>query len=103
MDCATFEERLETLSHDAAQLPASFQHLGTFPTPGVAVFAGPVVTRELLALQCEVDGLLEGCCNWPEFEYYRPGYWIPHCTLAMEFDQDRLNEALEIAGHLKFH
>ena len=101
MDCPTFEKKLDALSQRAAKLPVSFQHIGIFPAPDATVFTGPVVTRELLALQSEVDGLLDGCCKWPEFEYYRPGHWIPHCALAMEFDQNLLNEALEIAGHLK--
>ena len=27
-------------------------------------------------------------------EHYRPGSWIPHCTLAQELDQDGLRAAL---------
>jgi hypothetical protein len=32
--------------------------------------------------------------------YYRPGHWIPHCGLAIEFDGSRLYEALQVAQHL---
>ncbi|MGA9398084.1 MAG: 2'-5' RNA ligase family protein [Anaerolineaceae bacterium] len=95
MDRGGCQKRLEAWAAQVRPLPISFQNLGIFPAPGA------VVTQELLALQREVDGLLEGCCTWPAFNYYRPGHWIPHCTLAMEFDDDKLPKALDIACHLK--
>jgi 2'-5' RNA ligase len=101
LDTATCQKRLSDYAAHFQPMPVSFQTLGIFPPPGVVVYTGPVVTDELLTLQREVDGLLGNCCHWPEFDYYRPGKWIPHCTLAMEFDDNRLNEALEIASHLK--
>jgi len=100
LDKATCQAKLETWAAGVKPLPVSFQQLGLFPAPGAVVFAGPVVTRELLALQREVDELLDGCCVWPEYDYYRPGKWIPHCTLAMEFDDALLPRALDIASHL---
>ena len=101
LDRVSCQVKLEAWAAGVKSLPVSFQQLGIFPAPGAVVFTGPVVTPELLALQREVDGLLDGCCVWPEFDYYRPGHWIPHCTLAMEFDDSQLPRALEIAGHLK--
>ena len=101
LDRVACQARLENWATGVKPLPVSFQALGFFPAPGVTVFAAPVVTAELLALQRKVDGLLDGCCVWPEFDYYRPGYWIPHCTLAMEFDDSQLPRALEITSHLK--
>ena len=98
---ATCQTQLESWSIQVNPFPISFQSLGIFPAPGAVVFAAPLVTVELLALQREVDGMLDGCCKWPEFDFYRPGKWIPHCTLAMEFKDDQLPRALEIAGHLK--
>jgi hypothetical protein len=100
LDRSACQAKLETWAAGVKPLPISFQNLGIFPAPGAVVFTGPVVTSELLALQRQVDGLLDGCCVWPEFDYYRPGHWIPHCTLAMEFDDSQLPRALEIAGHL---
>jgi hypothetical protein len=101
LDRATCQAKLEAWAVGVKSLPISFQQLGIFPAPGAVVFTGPVVTQELLVLQREVNGLLESCCIWPEFDYYRPGHWIPHCTLAMEFEDSLLPRALEIAGHLK--
>lgn len=101
LDLAACEERLKAFAARSEPLPVSFQSLGIFPTQEPVVFTAPVVTQELLTLQRKVDELLEGCCRWPEFDYYRPGNWIPHCTLAMEFDQALLHRALEIATHLK--
>jgi 2'-5' RNA ligase len=101
LDKVTCQAKLETWAAGVKPLPVSFQQLGLFPAPGAVLFTGPVVTRELLALQREVDELLDGCCVWPEYDYYRPGKWIPHCTLAMEFEDALLPRALDIAFHLK--
>jgi 2'-5' RNA ligase len=101
LDPGACQLKLKAWAADVKPMPVSFQQIGIFPAQEPTVFTGPVVTPELLALQREVDGLLEGCCKWPEYDYYRPSNWIPHCTLAMEFDAARLNEVLEIAGHLK--
>jgi 2'-5' RNA ligase len=98
---ATCQKQMENWSIQAKPFPISFQSLGIFPAPDAVVFTAPVVTQELLALQREVDGMLDGCCKWPEFDYYRPGHWIPHCTLATEFEEKRLSEVLAIAAHLK--
>jgi hypothetical protein len=38
------------LGGEVKPMPVSFQQLGIFPAPGVAVFTGSVVTQELLAL-----------------------------------------------------
>ncbi len=86
LDRRVCEERIGAFAARTGPLPVSFQNLGIFPAPGAVVFVAPVVTQVLLELQRQVDKLLDGCCKWPEFEYYRPGYWIPHCTLAMEFE-----------------
>jgi hypothetical protein len=99
LDPGDCERRLKDFAARFKPMPVSFQTIGIFPN--TTVFTGPVVTQELLTLQREVDELLDGCCKWPEFDYYRPGKWIPHCTLAMEFEAGRLNDVLEISSHLK--
>ena len=71
--------------------------VGLFPR--VAVFLAPVVTAELLELHACFHRRFEhlGRALW---EHYRPGAWVPHCTLAMELAADRFGEALAIAGRV---
>ncbi|MDG4788843.1 2'-5' RNA ligase family protein [Micromonospora sp. WMMD1102] len=64
----------------APPLPLSFQYAGQFV--GRVLWLGPSPTPELLAHQAMVHERL----TWagvPVSELYRPGRWVPHCTLSM--------------------
>ena len=64
----------------AAPLRLSFQHAGQFV--GRVLWLGPTPTAELLAHQAVVYGRLTGA-GIAISEHYRPGHWVPHCTLSM--------------------
>jgi 2'-5' RNA ligase len=64
----------------AAPLRLSFQYAGQFV--GRVLWLGPTPTAELLTHQETVHtGLLRA--GVPVSEHYRPGRWVPHCTLSM--------------------
>ncbi len=77
-------------------LPVSFTYLGIFPSPAPVVFLAPTVTRDLLALHAEVNRLLDEAGDTPD-PFYLPDHWVPHCTLAVEFDAALISPAVEIA------
>jgi RimJ/RimL family protein N-acetyltransferase len=92
--------RLTSLAARQAPLPLSFLSYGIFPGANPVIFLGPLVTTRLLEFQASVCRLLDDLGELPESDYYRPGHWIPHCGLAIEFGGSRLYEALQIAQHL---
>lgn len=64
-----------------------------FPAdPPVLVLAVALVP-ELVSLHARVSGALAaaGVHVWP---HYRPGTWLPHCTLSMGVPADALSEAV---------
>lgn len=69
--------------------------LATFPGQEGVLFLGVTVTEELLALHAEayqsVAGQPAGC--WP---LYRPGYWVPHCTLAFGLGREQIAAAVRV-------
>ena len=68
-----------------APVAVSFLSWGAFPTEEGVYFLAPVVTPELLALHRELVAL------GPEpAAYYRPGAWVPHCTIAIGMLPERL-------------
>jgi 2'-5' RNA ligase len=74
---------LAALAGDAKGLPLTLASLGFFPSPnGAVAFLGVTATHTLLDLNAAVDAELSrsGTEPWP---LYRPGTWVPHCTLAM--------------------
>ncbi|MEU7753848.1 2'-5' RNA ligase family protein [Micromonospora sp. NPDC049101] len=64
----------------AAPLRLDFQHAGQFV--GRVLWLGPVPTPEMLAHQRMVSDRLTAA-GVALSEHYRPGRWVPHCTLSM--------------------
>ncbi|MDG4808958.1 2'-5' RNA ligase family protein [Micromonospora sp. WMMD1120] len=64
----------------AAPLRLDFQHAGQFV--GRVLWLGPAPTPELLAHHRLVHDRL-AAAGVGLTEHYRPGRWVPHCTLSM--------------------
>jgi 2'-5' RNA ligase len=62
--------------------PVRLSSVGAFVTPEAVVFLGVTPTAALLELNRRVHARLDSArvAAWP---LYRPGTWVPHCTLAM--------------------
>jgi 2'-5' RNA ligase len=100
----------DTLEHDRAEaeltafaartapVRLTFASVGLFP--GVAIFLAPTVTPELLDLHADFHrrwgGLGQGSAG-----HYRPGGWVPHCTLATDLEPEQFGSALVIAGRVR--
>jgi 2'-5' RNA ligase len=76
-------------------LPVDLASAGTFPTTEGVVFLAPVVTQELLAVHSRFHSLLRER-GIDSAEYYWPGKWVPHCTVAIDLAPDKLGAALEM-------
>ena len=72
---------------------ATLVSLSTFSNRQGVVFLGLVVTRELVALHERFDALFCAEAREP-WEYYRPGRWVPHCSLAFALDPAQVPAAL---------
>jgi len=94
LDVEKTKLELELFTKSLAPFPLSFQQIGIFPSPKVAVFWGPVVTDKLLKLHSNLYKQLSKFGSQPDFDFYKPGHWIPHCALAMEIEDD--SKVLEI-------
>jgi 2'-5' RNA ligase len=64
----------------AAGLPVTLNALGFFLTGTAPAYLGITPTSRLLLLHEQVHAALGDLAGW---DYYRPGSWMPHCTLAM--------------------
>lgn len=78
-----------------------FTHLGLFKSKMNAVFAAPIVTDSLLKYHKKFHDFFgdEGIDSW---ENYLPGNWVPHCTLAFDVAENKIDEALSICQSLVF-
>jgi 2'-5' RNA ligase len=95
LDVEATTRELTRFADDMAPMQLTLASVGLFP--GVAVFLAPVVTAELIALHTRVHRRLAGMGGGP-WDHYRPGAWVPHCTLATDLEPDQFHSALAIAG-----
>ncbi|MEU6024514.1 2'-5' RNA ligase family protein [Micromonospora sp. NPDC048871] len=75
----------------AAPLRLSFQYVGQFV--GRVLWLGLAPTVELLEHHRRVHDRLTAA-GIPLTEHYRPGNWIPHCTLSMRVPNTLLTPAI---------
>ena len=92
---AACEQKLQSLSAAWQPLPVSFQSIGIFPTTPATVFLSSPVTTALLDLHAEVHQALHPTGIDPS-QYYLPGKWVPHCTLALDLEPGLLPQVLKI-------
>lgn len=69
--------------------------LGVFPGPESALFLGVCATRPLLDAHAAVHEAVteERTHGW---EYYRPGSWVPHCSLALGLEGAAVGRAFSL-------
>ena len=79
---------------DLVEVPMlTFPVLGCFPATKV-LHCPPTVTKPLLSLHAQFHETLAGVVSQPVV-YYQPGYWVPHCTIAIDLTVDTLAQAFE--------
>lgn len=81
---------------DLPAMTVAFTRLGYFDAlQAVILWVEPVLPPELDRFHRRIHGALgtERCRS-----NYRPGTWIPHCSLATAIDRSRRDEAIELAG-----
>jgi 2'-5' RNA ligase len=85
----------------AALTPAgdfTLASVGIFPTSAVGVlFLAPIVTSTLLSLHAHFHTLFARYAVSQQ-DYYLPGNWVPHCTLALNVPLERLAAVVEAAS-----
>ena len=78
----------------------TFASLGVFfnGADGI-VFLAPVVTHELLSIHGAFHAAFAHYAV-AELDYYLPGNWVPHCTLALNVPRDRVPAVVDASSRL---
>jgi 2'-5' RNA ligase len=79
-DEARATEALRRPLAGVAGLPVTLNAVGFFLTGTAPAYLGVTPTSRLLLLHEQVHAAIGDVASW---DYYRPGSWVPHCTLAM--------------------
>jgi len=83
------------LASAVSRVSVSFNRLSYFETPtSIVLWAAPADPAPLAEIHRQVHARIDCESCWPN---YRPGTWIPHCSLAIDVDPARRKEAMAIA------
>lgn len=99
IDPTAFAARLSAFAASEPRRPATLISLGTFSNRQGVVFFGLISTPELLALHARFDAMFDRAARGP-WEYYRPGRWVPHCTLTTALDPAQVPAALAVCAEV---
>ncbi len=79
------------------KIPVSMPSVGLFLTVEKVIYLAPVMTRPLMELHTRFYERLTGR-NLPFDPLYRPGNWVPHCTLDMELTAEEYSKKMALCG-----
>jgi 2'-5' RNA ligase len=101
LNCSECKEKIEDFTSEHKKVTLVFSHVGLFKSKMNAVFAAPIVTESLLQFHRLFHNYFkdDGIGSW---ENYFPGKWIPHCTLAFNVADNKIDQAFSICRSLDF-
>ncbi|RKZ08780.1 hypothetical protein DRQ25_08225 [Candidatus Fermentibacteria bacterium] len=73
--------------------PVTFSSIATFGPESGTVFLGPVFTPSLIIVHDQLYRIFKEMKDFSE-GHYRPGSWVPHCSLTLGLPPADLPEAI---------
>ncbi|MDR6551879.1 2'-5' RNA ligase family protein [Paenibacillus qinlingensis] len=95
LDVNNISSYLNQVSQDMGVFSLHLNSVGTFLTDEGTVFLAPVVTEKLLYIHRIIHELTNEY-DEKKWDYYLPGKWVPHCTMATNNSKEFGIKALEI-------
>jgi 2'-5' RNA ligase len=95
IDPVAFHQELRGIAEGCSPLAITFAAVGSFPTEKGVVFLMPVVTEALFRLHGQLHRYLS-VLGIASNEYYCPGNWMPHATVAINLPPEKVAAAVEI-------
>ncbi len=100
LTCQPCDNELSRFAPQTSHLHLECTHLGIFTQPEKVLFLAPTATRELIDFHTHIHKLLDRQTKGA-WELYQPGKWVPHCTLALDMDQEKLDQAVSVCSNIK--
>lgn len=101
LDITACVGKLKVFAEMFSPFALTFSSLGIFPGEKAAVYLASNVNQKLLDIHAYIHQLLKDSGRSSTTNYV-PGYWIPHCTLALDIDPKLAARAVEIGLSMPF-
>jgi 2'-5' RNA ligase len=91
---ARLESAFERATTGLTQIVARFEKLGVFMAPhAIILLAAPILPIEARNFHDRIHSAIEPDACRPN---YRPGVWVPHCSIATAIDHSRKQEVIDL-------
>ena len=100
LDVAGFEPYLREFAAATPPLDLCFASLATFAPEPKVLFLAPDNSSDLLTMHQRFYPRFDQFATEP-WDYYLPGRWIPHCTVADGLRPEDVARALDLCSPLK--
>ena len=90
-----FSKWLHTYASEIDCFNIKFSSIGAFTTNPSVLFLAPVMEEGFFNLHMRFNVQIKEVASTFE-NYYLPGSWVPHCTLATSLSQNELHLALDV-------
>jgi 2'-5' RNA ligase len=94
-----FKKEIEDFAKTLCPFKLNLLNIGVFNTKEGVVFLQPKVTRELLDIHEEFHRIMESFLE-AEWRYYLPDLWVPHCTMAIDLNKEKLLQSVEVTSEM---
>ena len=101
LDISACVGKLKVFAEMFSPFALTFSCLGIFPGEKAVVYLAPNVNQKLLDIHAYIHQLLKESGRSSSMDYV-PGYWIPHCALALDIDSKLTARAIEIGLSMPF-
>lgn len=99
VDLEACKTQVDRIAASLRPVPLSVASVGVFLRADPVVFAAPVVTEGLLDFHGRVHEAIS-VLGGGATEYYLPGHWVPHVTLAMDYEPHRTPDVVSECADL---
>jgi 2'-5' RNA ligase len=89
---------LDRASAEEEELHLTFSRIRTFAGPPLVLWADPEPQDALMRMHAAIHAVIDPRLCRP---YYRPGVWVPHCTLGMAVRPELSDAAAAFARNFR--
>jgi 2'-5' RNA ligase len=94
IDAATAWSALQQAAAAESQLRISFRRIRWFAGPPLVLWSEPEPDEALSRMHSAIHGIIDSVHCRP---HYRPGAWVPHCTLGTRISEAHSGDAVSFA------
>jgi len=94
IDILEMEKLIEKVIENESMFTIKMASIGIFPSNESVLFLSPAASETLINFHEKLHEVLKDIEE--KWDYYLPGFWVPHCTLGMNISKSKIHEALDV-------